>query len=140
MDKLPDLIKLPEMWHPYTPTKANIDAIPIFCGNIGVQEVVEPFPNADRFLSLKELYSKTVEIHPDIDANGDKSIYLTEILWIKHVKKIHFADKIKNTGIGHVKKFNFAGKIKFLVELKGHNLRSIDGKKLVRTNKLVAPS
>ena len=76
----PDLLNHPEMWHPYTPTKANIDAIPIFCGNISVQEVVEPFPKADRFLSLKELYLKTAEVHPDIDANGDKAINLAEIL------------------------------------------------------------
>ena len=103
------------MWRPYTPTKANIDAIPILCGYISVQEVVEPFPDADEFRSLKELYSKTAEIHPDIDANGDKAINLAEILWIKHIQKSHFADIIK-----------------FLVELKDHNLRSIDGKKLVR--------
>ena len=119
----PELLGHPEMWRPYTPTKSNIDAIPIFCGNVSVQESVEPFPKADEFRSLKELYLKTVEVHPDIDANGDKAINLAETLWIKNIQKSHFDDIIK-----------------FLVELKGHNLRSIDGKKLVRANKLIVPS
>ena len=46
-NKGPDLLNSPEMWHPYSPTKANVDAIPIFCGNVNVQEVSELFPSAE---------------------------------------------------------------------------------------------
>ena len=121
--KGPELLQNPEMWHPYVPTKANVDAIPIFCGNVIVQEVSENFPNADSFSTFLELYAKTIEAHPDITVKGDEAIDLAESLWIKHIQEKHFADEIK-----------------FLKELQGHNPRSIDGKKLVRANKLIAPS
>ena len=34
----PQLLSNQEMWHVYKPTKANIDAIPVFCGHMAVQE------------------------------------------------------------------------------------------------------
>ena len=117
------MLNNPEMWHPYSPTKANVDAIPIFCGNVTVQEVSELFPSAEKFSSLQELYAETIVSHPDITVRGDKAVNLAEILWLKHIQESHFADIID-----------------FLKELKGHNLRSIDGKKIVRAKKLIAPS
>ena len=121
--KGPELLQNPEMWRPYIPTKANVDAIPIFCGNIAVQEISEDFPSAESFATLKELYVKTMESHPEITGKGDEAINLAESLWIKHIQKSHFADIIQ-----------------FLEELRGHNARSIDGKKIVRAKKLIAPS
>ena len=121
--KGPELLKSPEMWRVYKPTKDNIDAIPLFCGNINVQEVSEHFPNAENFNCLNELYLKTVETHPKIKVTGEKATKLAETLWIKHIQSRHYADIIE-----------------FLLELQGHNLRSIDGKKLVRAKKLIAPS
>ena len=70
-----------------------------------------------------ELYAKTIESHPDITVKGDEAINLAGRLWLEHIQKIHFADIID-----------------FLETLKGHNLRSIDGKKIVRAKKLIAPS
>ena len=121
--KGPELLQSPHMWHPYVPNKAAVDAIPLFCGITTVQEVSDLFPSAETFTTLKELYAKTVESHPDIVVRGDKATILAEQFWIKHIQQIHFADIIK-----------------FLRELEGNNLRSIEGKKLVRDKTLEAPS
>ena len=56
------------------------------------------------------------------DLSQNKANNFAEIQWIKWVQENHYADV-----------FNF------LMELKGNNLRSLEGKKIVRTDKLNVP-
>ena len=119
----PQILQCPEMWSTYKPTKANIDAIPVFCGHVSVQESSKSLPDINKFKSLKDLLAGTVEFIKDNSISGDKAINHAETLWIKHIQSCHFSDIIK-----------------FLQNLNGNNLRSLEGKRIVRSQKLIAPS
>ena len=64
----------------------------------------------------------TVNSHPHISINSKNNLIKAEQLWIKHVQSNHFSDIIQ-----------------FLHHLKGHNLRSLEGKKIFREKKLIIP-
>ena len=119
----PQLLQNQEMWHTYKPTKANVDAIPVFCGHVAIQESSTLFPDISKFNSFKDLLAETINIHPDIKDKGNKALNRAETLWIKHIQTRHFADIIE-----------------FLQHLKGNKLRSLEGKKILRSRKLIAPS
>ena len=68
----PQILQCPEMWSTYKPTKANIDAIPIFCGHVSVQESSKSLPDINKFKSLKDLLAGTVGFIKDISSTGDK--------------------------------------------------------------------
>ena len=119
----PQVLWNQEMWHVYKPTKANIDAIPVFCGHVAVEECSSLFSDISKYQTLKDLLVDTINIHPDILNSGDNALNQAEVLWIKHIQARHFPDIIE-----------------FLQHLKGHNLRSIEGKKIFRAKKLIVPS
>ena len=118
----PHLLLNQEMWHVYKPTKANIDAISVFCGHVAVQECSSLFPDIRKYQTLKDLLVDKINIQPDILNSGDNALNQAEVLWIKHIQSRHFPDIIE-----------------FLQHLKGNNLRSIEGKKIFRAKKLIAP-
>ena len=119
----PPLLQHPEMWQEYVPSKANLDSIPILCGNLTLMKASSELPNPSNYKSLKDLLLATAKMHPSITDADERALIKAEILWIQHIQIFYFADVIS-----------------FLETLKGNKLRSVEGKKIVRENKLVVPS
>ena len=121
----PQILGHPERWHIYTPTKANVDAIPIFCGHtVTNRDRPDGLPDPLGFDSLVDLLSATSKVVPNKDnLPEDKMLVITEKHWLKKLQELHYPDLIQ-----------------FLEQLKGHNTRSLEGKKIIRNLKLIVPS
>ena len=120
----PDILRHPERWHIFKPTKANIDAIPIFCGHTFLKDRPTFLPEPSDFQSLKELLLATVQIIPNLkELSQDKALHFAELQWVKWVQDSYYADACD-----------------FLIKLKGNNVRSLEGKKIIRVEKLTVPT
>ena len=102
------------MWQEFVPSKANVDSIPILCGNITVQHDTPEFPDPNKHVSLKDLLLATAKMHPNILVDNEKALSQAEVLWLQQVQTLYFQDIIT-----------------FLQTLKGNKLKSIEGKTLV---------
>ena len=119
----PEILGNREMWQQYKPTKSNVDAIPVFCGNVAIGEYADPLPNPAKFDSYKDLLLETCKAVLNINENGEKALIQSENVWFKYVQSAHFPEIIE-----------------FLQKLKGNNFRSLEGKRITRSQKLIAPS
>ena len=102
-----------------------MDAIPIFCGHTIINKDRPVYlPDPQKFDDLKDLLSATINMLPNVkDLSKDKALVVAERHWIKWIQDKHYADVYE-----------------FLKKLKGNNLRSLEGKKIVRSTKLTVPS
>ena len=119
----PPILLHPERWHAYSPTKSNLDAIPIFCGQVDQGDCPSCLPDPGRFDNLMGLLSATIDLIPQVKGKSrEKALVLAELQWIKWVQDNHYADVIK-----------------FLKDMNGHYPKSLDGKKVLREKKLNIP-
>ena len=119
----PPLLLHPERWHIFKPTKSNLDAIPIFCGQVALGDRPEGLPDPMKFDTLMGLLSATIELLPNIKRmSREKALVLAELQWIKWVQDNHYADVLK-----------------FIKDVKGHYPKSLEGKMIIRTDKLHTP-
>ena len=117
----PPLLRCPEQWQPFTPAPAKLDAIPIHCGVVGLQE---DLPSVEDFDSVSDLFMATARRKQGQDAQLQPShIAEAELSWIKQVQKDSYPDVLA-----------------FLTRMEGAALHSVEGKKKVRSLKLDAPS
>ena len=142
----PELLKTQECWKEFTKPLGRKDTIPVFQGdytlplgpealtrNPSLSPLAEPFVTANSnnqshlgidiniYEDLDQLYKDTALLtHKEINPNSLKS---AKISWIKFIQKQHFADIIT-----------------FLENLKGHLLKSYQGKMILRKEKLVTPT
>ena len=56
----PEILRHPGRWHMFKPTKANVDAIPIFCGHTFTRDRPGYLPDPEQFDDLKDLLSVTI--------------------------------------------------------------------------------
>ena len=117
----PDLLRHPEKWREYEPPKPKLDTIPIHCGTVASQDVA--LSKIEEFDTLSDVLTATAKL------NLDQGVTLTpahvadaEISWMKHVQRNHYSDAYQ-----------------FLLEMNGVYLKSVEGKKMVRSKKLSAP-
>ena len=120
----PELLGFPEQWQRYVIPAAKIDSVPIFCGLVPRLGGDEVLPDVSAFESLVELYSATARsgLQPNVVLQPHH-VADAEINWIRNVQRKHY---------NHV--------FEFLRELDGVALKSVDGKKIVRSRKITAPS
>ena len=105
----PQILEHPERWFEYKPTKANIDAIPIFCGHTVLKERPSYLPDPSNFHNLKDLLLHTVKLIPNIGSlSQDKALHFAELQLIKWIQDSYYADVYE-----------------FLIKLKGNNVRSL---------------
>ena len=142
----PGLLRTQEHWKEFTKPIGKKDTIPIFQGKCvrpsvlkaratcaSLSPLAEPFTpakssnqfhldiNIDIYEDLDQLYKDTAKLtHKEANPNTLRS---AKISWIKFVQKQHFADVIT-----------------FLEHLKGHLLKSYEGKMILRKEKLDTPT
>ena len=75
-------------------------------------------PNPEKFSSYKDLLLETSKAVLNINENGEKALIQSENIWFKYVQSAHFQEIIE-----------------FLQKLKGNNLRSLEGKKITKSQK-----
>ena len=98
-----------------------MDSVPIYCGTVQNQDIA--LPDIASFSTLPEVLSATAEL---LKVEGVEltpaCVAAAEISWLKQLQKKYHLDAYQ-----------------FLCELNGVALKSVEGKKMVRSKKLSAP-
>ena len=120
----PEVLAHPEQWREYVVPKAKLDAIPIYCGTVCDQIGYEDdLPDVSTFDDLRELYTATARCSIGASTAVLPCHFATaEIKWIKNVQRKYYSDAYE-----------------FLCQLGGIPFKSVEGKVLVRSQKLNAP-
>ena len=117
----PEVLRHPEQWKEFVPSKGFQDSIPVFCGMLAEEGLIKDLPDPCKFDSAVKLFNETAKI---MFSNSDSGINFNKArnLWFKSVQKYHYTEELK-----------------FLRIMQGHHCKSIEGKILSRSNKLQTP-
>ena len=126
----PEILKNEREWAPFKPTKKLLDAIPVFCGHVptasypGLPDPNLYMPDKNSQDKLSELHKKTAKIlFKNTNINLPFLLGAAQEKWIKTVQENHYSDVIK-----------------FIKQLNGQDVKTINSKKIIRSKKLETPT
>ena len=122
----PPILRHQAQWLVYQPPRAKVDCVPVYLGSVSISpdEYSVGLPSIKNISDLPEVFSKTTRavVLAKGQVLSSRHIHLARLIWYREVQSKYYLDVVQ-----------------FLSDINNENTRSLQGKKLIRSKKLIVP-